>query len=304
VFAPPPVVETRVFAELPASMRRAGETSEWIAGQPPVPGMHSLLEGPSFDRDGPLWCVDVPFGRVFNVSPDGEFTVVADYDGEPNGLKIHRDGRILVADHKHGIVELDRASGAVRTVVGRAGTERFKAVNDLFFAANGDLYFTDQGLTGMHDPTGCVYRLRADGGLDRLLDNVPSPNGIVANRDESELFVAATRANCVWRVQFLADGTPTKVGVFVQMSGGTGPDGMALDEEGNLYVAHVGLGVVWAFSPLGEPIKRIQSCRGPKVTNMAFGGPENRTLFVTEVESGCILAADLDVPGKPMFSHL
>jgi hypothetical protein len=60
-------------------------------------------------------------------------------------------------------------------------------VNDLTFASNGDLYFTDQGQTGMHDSTGCVYRLRANGQVDRVLDNVPSPNGLVLNAHENVL---------------------------------------------------------------------------------------------------------------------
>src|SRR3546814_6709308 len=62
------------------------------------------------------------------------------------------------------------------------------------------MYFTDQGLTGLHDPTGRVLRLRADGRLDCLVDTVPSPNGIVLDREEAHLFVAVTRANQVWRI--------------------------------------------------------------------------------------------------------
>src|SRR3546814_12662499 len=94
------------------------------------------------------------------------------------------------------------------------------------------MYCTDQGLTGLHDPTGRVFRRRADGRLDCLVDTVPSPNGIVLDREEAHLFVAVTRANQVWRIPLPTDGGTFKVGVFVQLSRGLGgPDGPALDAE-------------------------------------------------------------------------
>ena len=111
-----------------------------------------------------------------------------------NGLKIHRDGRIFVADYRNGLLRLDPGSGRVVPVLSRRNTERFKGLNDLTFAANGDLYFTDQGQTGLHDPTGRVYRLSPDGKLDLLIVNVPSPNGLVLNLAENVLYVAVTAA--------------------------------------------------------------------------------------------------------------
>jgi gluconolactonase len=296
-------VETTVFARLPERYQTADANNEWVAGQPVGMPHRSLLEGPSFDREGNLWCVDVPGGRVFKVTRDGVFHLIAEYDGWPNGLKFHRDGRIFIADYKHGIMQLDPASGRVTPYLLRAPTERFKGVNDLFFGANGDLYFTDQGLTGLHDPTGRVFRRRADGEVSCLIDNVPSPNGLVTNRDESALYVAATRGNCIWRLPFLRGGAVAKVGIFVQLSGGGGPDGLALDDQGRLVVAHVGLGSVWVFDRLGEPVCRIKSCAGAFTTNVAYGWPDRNTLYITESESGSILKAELDVPGKAMYSH-
>ena len=194
---------------------------------------------------------------------------------------------------------------SLKNFVFTAALDRFKGVNDLVFASSGDMYFTDQGLTGLQDPTGCLYRLRADGQLDRLLNNIPSPNGLVLNLEENAVFVNVTRANCVWRVPLLPGGMPYKVGVLIQLSGGLGgPDGLAIDSAGNLAVAHIGLGAVWLFSRLGEPLARINSCNGLATTNLAYGGQDNKTLYITESESGSILIAQLDVPGRSMFSHL
>ncbi|MCA7119895.1 MAG: SMP-30/gluconolactonase/LRE family protein [Acidibrevibacterium sp.] len=303
MFAPPPEIPCAVFARLPDSLRNADASHEWVAAQPAGGPERSLLEGPSFDRNGDLWCVDLPNGRILKLSPGGEFSVVARYDGWPNGLKIHRDGRVFIADHKHGLMVLDPASGAVRPWLERVGVERFKGVNDLFFAANGDLYFTDQGLTDLHDPSGRLFRVRADGRIDCLLDNIPSPNGLVMNADESALYLAVTRANAVWRVPLARDGGVVKVGTFIQLSGGGGPDGLALDAEGRLLVAHVGMGSVWVFDARGEPVGRIRAPEGAFTTNLAFGGPDNRSLFITESASATILRAEMPTPGKTMFSH-
>ena len=305
MFAPPPVLESRVFARLPDAFRVKGRSSRWVDVNRQGASTECFLEGPSFDRAGNLYVVDIPWGRVFRVTPDGTFTLVTEYDGEPNGLKIHRDGRIFITDYRRGLMLLDPASGAVTAVLERDRLEPFKGLNDLVFARNGDLYFTDQGLTGLHDPSGRLYRLRATGQLEVVLANVPSPNGLVLTPDEKTLYLAVTRGNCVWRVPLLPDGATMKVGVFVQLSGGLGggPDGMAMDREGNLAVAHVGLGTVWQFSRLGEPRHRIRSAAGMATTNLAYGGADGRTLYITESETGTILTAQLDVPGLTLFSH-
>jgi gluconolactonase len=303
LFAAPKVIETTIFARLPDELKNADGTNEWVARQPLGTPAGSLLEGPSFDKEGNFWCVDIQNGRVFKVARDGVFHLIAEYDGWPNGLKFHRDGRIFIADYKHGIMLLDPVNGKVTPYLERVNVERFKGVNDLFFGANGDLYFTDQGLTGLHDPTGRVFRVRPNGQITRLLDNVPSPNGLVMNRDETALFVAATRGNGIWHLPFLSNGDVGKVGLFIQLSGAGGPDGLALDEQGRLAIAHVRLGTVWLFDRLGEPVYRIKSSTGTHTTNVAFGWPDRSTLYITESESGTILKAELDVPGKLMYSH-
>ena len=304
MYAAPPRIMSEVFATLPEKFFKGHRNTEWHKGQPGSGFANSLLEGPSFDRQGNLYCVDIPFGRIFRISPKGEFTLVTEYDGEPNGLKIHKDGRIFIADYKNGIMQLDPDTGTVTPFVTRYRVEHFKAVNDLIFASNGDLYFTDQGLTGLHDPSGRVFRVRAsDGQVDCLMSNIPSPNGLVLDLTETVLYVAVTRANAIWRLPLMPDGGVAKAGNFIQMSGGGGPDGMALDQEGNIVVGHLGTGA-WLFSKHGLPMAWLISCRGNHLTNMAYGGPDNRTLYMTESETGTILTARLDVPGRLMYSHM
>lgn len=301
-FEAPPRSTATVFAQLPQELQTATAQSTWNALQPAGLAAPSFLEGPSFDRDGTLWCVDVVNGRILSIDRSGQYHVELAYDGWPNGLKFHRDGRVFIADHKHGILVFDRERHQITPVLERWHVERFKAVNDLFFASNGDLYFTDQGLTGLHDPTGRLFRLRTNGQLDCLLDNVPSPNGLVMDLEERTVFLAATRENAVWRVPLDRQGMPTKVGRFIQLSGGLGPDGLALDAHGGLWVAHAGMGCVWAFSVEGEPLRRIDTPTGKLSTNLAFA-PQTAALYITESSTGSLLKADVPHCGKAMFSH-
>jgi gluconolactonase len=302
MYAAPPIIEAEVFTRLPDEFRKPEASSEWHRYQPGDLAAHSLLEGPSFDRQGRLYCVDTPWGRVFRIDAQGRFELIAEYDGEPNGLKLHQDGRIFIADYARGILLLDPQSGRVTPLIERVHLERLKAVNDLVFSSNGDLYFTDQGMTGLHDATGRVFRRRPDGRIDCLLDNVPSPNGLVLDLTESVLYVSVTRANAIWRVPLTREGGVAKVGTFIQMSGGGGPDGLAIDEEGNLVVAHIGMGAVWLFSHRGEPMLRINSPLGHATTNVTFGGAERKTLYITESASGSILTAPMPVAGRVMYS--
>jgi gluconolactonase len=298
-----PAIKAEVFTAMPEHFRKRGVRTPWVEANGGGADIHSFLEGPSFDRAGNLYVTDIPFGRVFRISPSGEWTLVAEYDGEPNGLKIHQDGRIFITDYRHGIMLLDVASGTVASFLARRNSESFKGVNDLFFASNGDLYFTDQGQTGMHDPSGRVYRLSAAGKLDCLIDTVPSPNGIVMNPEENVLYIAVTRGNCIWRGPLMKDGSLSKVGVFHQLFGPSGPDGMAMDVEGNLAVAHARMGTVWLFNKKGVPILRVESCAGEITTNIAYGGADRRELYITESETGTVMRARLPAAGCPMFAH-
>jgi sugar lactone lactonase YvrE len=176
----------------------------------------------------------------------------------------------------------------VSNLLTRRNLERFKGPNDLVVASNGDLYFTDQGQTGLTDPTGCVYRLSPNGKLDCLVNNGISPNGIVLSPDERFLYVAMTRANAVWRLPLHTDGTTTKAGLFFQSFGNAGPDGLAVDEEGSLFICHPSLGSVFVVDSEGIPKARIVTAAegGKNLTNCCFGGTDGRTLFITDSMKG------------------
>jgi len=302
-FPPPKRIETSVFTRLPDRFRKPRRTS-WADANRGGVEIDSFLEGPSFDRAGRLYVTDIPNGRVFRIDEAGEWELIAEYDGWPNGLKIHRDGQIFITDYKRGLVVLEPGTGRVIPYLETVASEGFKGVNDLVFGNSGTLYFTDQGQTGMHDPTGRVYRLTPDGVLTCLINTIPSPNGIVVDAEETFLLVAVTRANQVWRIPLNKSGLTAKAGIFAHLHGGpSGPDGLALDADGNLLVVHASFGSIWRLSPFAEPMDRVVSCTARSTTNIAFGGPDNKRIYVTESLTGTILQADMSVPGLRMFSH-
>ena len=293
---PPEVRTLEVFTSLPQRYRQPRRTV-WGDANQGGRESDSFLEGPVFDDAGNLYVTDIPFGRVFRIDPKGEWELVAQWDGEPNGMKFLNATELLVTDYLNGLMAVDIRSGAVRPYLSRRNTERFKGVNDLTFDSVGNLYFTDQGQTGLHDPTGRVYRLTPAGKLDVLLSNVPSPNGIVLSPDEKFLFVAVTRGNCVWRMPLLADGGISKAGQFFTSYGPSGPDGLAMDEAGRLLVANPGLAYVWVLNHRAEPVQVLRGTSGHSLTNLAFGGADRKTLYCTDSTSGTILRVDMDVAG-------
>jgi len=298
------LLRAKVYQSLPARFRKPRRTG-WSDPNRQGAEVECFLEGPSFDRKGNLYFTDIPFGRIFRITPRGQWELVIEYDGWPNGLKIHRDGSIWITDYKRGLLRLDAGKGTIEPVLETMYSEGFKGLNDLHFASNGDLYFTDQGQTGIADPSGRVFRLRANGALERLVTNVPSPNGITVSTTEKHVYVAATRAQQVWRLPLMADGSVSKVGVAIQLSGGlAGPDGIEMDADNGLAVCHLGIGV-WRFDANMLPTHLVHSTdpRHNHSANIAYGGVDRRTLYITDSMSGDILVARMPVAGKPLFSH-
>lgn len=184
-------------------------------------------------------------------------------------------------------MQVDPSNGTVRPKLARRQLERFKGPNDLILDSRDNLYFTDQGQTSITDQTGKVYRLSADGKLDTLAENGVSPNGLVLSLNERFLYVAMTRANQVWRLPLHDDGTTTKGGVFFQSFGNAGPDGLALDEEGSLFICHPSLGSIFVVDSDGIPKARIVSgTQGINLTNCCFGGQDGKTIFITDSLEG------------------
>src|SRR6478609_3440544 len=120
---PPRLIGTKVFSAMPDEFRRKGVRTDWADANRPGAVTDCFIEGPSFDAAGNLYIVDIPFGRIFRIASDKSWSQVAEYDGWPNGLKIDAKGRILIADYRHGLMELDAGSGKVTPLLRSRNSE-------------------------------------------------------------------------------------------------------------------------------------------------------------------------------------
>lgn len=284
----PAFVQAECVSAMPAALR-GSLSSAWGKANFPHADIDSFIEGPVFDRAGNLYLVDIPNSNVLRVTPKFEWDIVANTGGWPNGLAIDQSGFIWIADYRRGILRLDPNRGVIEPVLEHRNSESFKGLNDLIFDRSGNLYFTDQGQTGLHDPTGRVYRLSPSGQLDTLLSNVPSPNGLALTPDERFLYVAVTRANSVWRMPLQPDGSVSKVNAFHTFFGTSGPDGLLTTAEGGLWVAHASLGA-FKLNSRGFITHTVQGTVDQGFTNVT-AVPGTDSCLLTESTTGTIWIA-------------
>lgn len=296
------IINAETFTRLPAHFRRARRLP-WSDHNLHGQEVECFLEGPSFDRQGNLFVTDIPFGRVFSISPDGSWSLVVEYAGWPNGLKFHRDGRAFITDYQRGLMVLEPATNRIEALLETAYGESFKGLNDLHFSRDGDIYFTDQGQSGIADPTGRLFRYRENGRLDKLVANAPSPNGVTLNSRETHAYLAVTRSQQIWRLPLMTDGQVSKAGVAIQLSGGTGPDGVEMDRDDGIVVCHVGVGI-WRFDANCLPTHLVVAPGRRMITNLAFGGPDLDVLYATDSLNGEIICARVPFRGKRMYGQL
>lgn len=292
-------LEAEVFTALPEALRHKGEPSPWAKMNRPGMQMHSFLEGPGFDKDGNLWLVDIPYGRIFRVSPQGDWTLAHSYDGNPHCLAHLPDGGIAFTDRLGGIMRLDPKTGAVTPICQQVNFENFRALSDVAVAPNGDLWFTDPGRSSPSDPTGRVLRLRqGETRPEIVLANVPYANSVALDKAGRTVYISVTRANCIWRLFADApDPVYPMVSTFAHLAGGNGPDGLAVDSRGRLAIAQSQCGRAYLFEPNGDMIARIRTPTGAWTTAVAFG-PDENWLYIIESQSATILRIDLSqLPG-------
>lgn len=262
-----------------------------------------FLEGATFDARGTLWVVDLLSGNLLSIDGRGQCTVEGNTGGAPNGAKFHRDGRLFVTDKNRGLLAFDPATDEVTVVADTYRAERIRGTNDLVFDADGGAYFTEPYGSSTLDPDGRVFYLPPgpNAALAVAVDGLAFPNGIVLSADGLKLFVGEYANKRILSVPSAHSTNVFDVPyVFANIEGGVGPDGMALDADGNLYAAVFQGGEIRVLDPNGFAYGsiRLPEGAGTFVTNVAF---HNGYLYITEGTNGEVWRVRVRHDGLPLF---
>ena len=243
-----------------------------------------FTEGPLWDPVGGFYYfVDIRRGQLFRITPGQKPELVRENTGGANGTTFDLQGRIIMCEgDARRVTRMDR-DGRVEVLVDRFEGKRLNRPNDVICRSDGSLYFTDPGLrvpwAERELPYSGVYRLDTIGNLAVLAD-CEYANGLAFSEDETTLYVANSRwAQYIHAIELDAAGNMRRRRVFADMSSDEEgvPDGMKIDVEGRVYCT--GPGGIWVFAPDGT---RLGIIRFPEIpANLAFGGADLRTLFVT-----------------------
>lgn len=257
-------------------------------------------EGVVVDHEGSLF---FSHGKIITkLTPDGKASTWAE-PGNPNGHKVLGDGTHLVCDASHhAVLHLDADGKRMAPASAESDGQPLRGPNDLTLDPQGGFYFTDPGGSGRESPIGTVHYVDPEGKTRTVASGLAFPNGIVLRPGGKELLVGESQKNHILAYPVHAPGKLGEPKVLAKLPAqGEGqvdnqPDGIALDAEGNLYVAHYGMRQVQVVSPQGEVIRRYPG-GNLRTSNVAFAGPDLDQLYVTGGEPGALFRLDLGIKG-------
>ena len=283
-----------------------------------------FTEGPLWNR-GELWFSDLRANKIYSISPQGKLTVRLDRAGGvdsfdsryfrgSNGIAHAPDGGLLVAQHSgHRIIKLDAQMRAT-TFLDKFEGKPLSSPNDLVYSQDGALWFTDPPFLfadptnskvdpnkapGKVQATNNVYRYK-DGKLTAVITDIVFPNGLAFSPDGRTLYVADTGAR-LYRYDVRPDGTVANKRVFADWSSDKGvglTDGIKVDTQGNIWSS--GPGGIRVVNPAGKVLGQI--VLPEDAANLAFGGPDMKTLYIT-ASTGIYRLPVLATGVKPMYAR-
>jgi sugar lactone lactonase YvrE/nicotinamidase-related amidase len=251
------------------------------------------IEGPACDAAGNIFAVNYARqGTIGRVRPNGAGEVFVELPGESigNGIRFAQDGTFYVADYTgHNVLRVDPNT---RTVSVFAHHDGMHQPNDLAIAPDGTLYASDPNWS---EGTGQLWRIDRDGNVSKIAADMGTTNGIEVSPDGTTLYVNESKQRNVWAFTITDQGITEKR--LIRKFDDHGFDGMRCDVDGNLYITRYGKGTVVKMTPAGEILREIPVL-GARPSNLCFGGPDRRTIYVTEVESTRLVRFRVDRPGR------
>ena len=250
-----------------------------------VQGGFQFVEGPTKTPDGSIYFTDIPAESIFRRDPQGAITLFLKPSGYANGLMFGGDGTLLACQMDGQLVSIDLQTKDVRILAKEYRDKRFNACNDLVIDRDGGIYFTDPRYRAPEpwpQVKEAFYYRTSEGEVTRLGDNLLAPNGIALSPDEKTLYVVPSLQAEMMAYEVAAPGKlgASRVLCRLQQVGNAtngGGDGLAVDRQGNLYITSAA--GIQVFSSQGALLGIISTPEQP--ANCAFGGPDNKTLFIT-----------------------
>ena len=262
----------------------------------------SFPEGPVFDFDGNLWFVEIKGGNL--AKWDGRELERFDVDGSPNGATIDKQGMIWFCDSGRGEIRMfDPGNRSFKTLCNQTDTGiRLKRPNDLIFDTTGNLLFSDHA-DGREEPVSTICVLPKDNDRAKVISNHKYfTNGLALMRNGTTLIFSETYRQQLWIAEWDADNLSLKnEGHFAKAGKGPwGPDGIAFDEDENLYVTVFNEHRINIYNKEGILVNWL-SCSGSRPTSCSFDPFGRYGLVVTEADLGEIIAYPVPVKGLPIF---
>lgn len=270
--------------------------TEWYVSSPFTAegGFPSGIEGPACDAEGNVYAVNYARRHTIGkVTPDGTCSVFLELPNGSigNGIRFNAAGEMLIADYRnHNILKADRTTGQLSVL---AHEPAMNQPNDIAIADDDTIFASDPN---WKESTGSVWRIRPDGEVTLLESGMGTTNGIEVSPDNRTLYVNETVQRNVWAYDLAADGSISGKRLLIAFPD-FGMDGMRCDQDGNLYITRFGKGTIAKVSPAGELLREIQLL-GVNCTNLAFGGPDGQTCYVTIADSGRIEQFRVETPGR------
>ena len=293
----------------------------------------SFLEGPAVSADGTLYFSDLIRNTIFAMTPAGAVSTFRADSGRTNGNTFDAKGRLVSCEGaeqgpggRRRVVRTDMTTGAVEVLTDRFEGRRYNAPNDVCVDAKGRVWFTDpyygEDRASLEMGAEAVYRIDPDGKVSRVLSQpqIERPNGLAVTPDASTLYLIDSNSRPggnrkIWAFELADDGTPVpgRQRLVFDFGRGRGGDGMRLDTLGNLWVA-AGIAIprtsgettdvppgVYVIAPEGKLLGRVPIPEDV-ITNLAFGGPDRKTLYVTAGKS--IVKVPVGVAGYALYPPL
>ncbi|MBL8174840.1 MAG: SMP-30/gluconolactonase/LRE family protein [Bryobacterales bacterium] len=238
------------------------------------------IEGPAVDRDGNIYAVS--FGRkptIGKVTPEGKGEIFLEFTqgSLANGIRFDKRGRMFAADYtNHNVLLIDTRMRQFRVF---AHEPRMNQPNDLAIAGNGMLYASDPKWA---DGTGQLWRIDTKGRVKLIATGMGTTNGIEVSPDGRRLYVNESKQRNVWVFDIERNGDIANKRLLIAFPD-FGFDGMRCDVKGNLYITRHGKGTVVVVSAEGKVLREIDVL-GKSPTNLCFGGPDGKTIYVTDAD--------------------